>query len=430
MAQSASPTTDAQIFQSRSACPQLKKYTEISIFLLGFLCLIVPSGYSYGSVLLLLGGIYVLIKDRGFLPIDRYDKYILWALLIFGLEGIFNWLWHGFDGDIDKNIRFVIAIPIFYLVYRARPSLHALWLGLVFGVLGACAFAFYQKFFLTMPRAEGFTNAIQFGNLAMLQGLLCLAGLGWAASLKKHRRTYVFLLVVAAVTGIVTSALSGTRGGWIGLPIILLVVFFAYRRLFSLRSQLLVFLILIVGGSYLISNPQIGVKKRIEEAAHQVSLFQDGKVDTSVGMRLEMWRGAYKLAQEKPFFGWGKEGYQLRMKELSDKGEVHSSVTGFSHLHNEFIDRVVKHGLTGFFALALLYLLPLRTFSIAKNYHELPIRAVALTGMLLIFCYIDFGMTQSFLRHNSGVMVFATLLAVIAGYFKVQRLSLAQSSKN
>lgn len=426
MVQSVLLTTDVLTFQSRSACPRLKKYTEVSIFLFGFLCLIVPSGYSYGSVLLLLGGIYVLIKDRGFLPIDRYDKYILWALLIFGLGGIFDWLWHGFDGDIDKSIRFIFAIPIFYLVYRARPSLHALWLGLVFGVLGACVFAFYQKFFLAIPRSEGFTNAIQFGNLAMLQGLLCLAGLGWATSLKTHRRKYIFLLGIAAVAGIVTSALSGTRGGWIGLPIILLVVFFAYRRLFSLRSQLLLFLILIVGGSYLISNPQIGVKKRIAEAVHQVSLFQDGKVDTSVGMRLEMWRGAYKLVQEKPFFGWGKEGYQQGMQELSDKGELHVRAGDFGHAHNEFIDRFAKHGLIGFLALLCLYLLPIRTFSVAKNYSDLSIKAVGLAGTLLALCYIDFGMTQAFFRHNSGVMVYATLLAVIAGYFKVQRLSSPQ----
>ena len=90
MAQSALPTTDALIFQTRPACPRLKKFTEVSIFLFGFLCLIVPSGYSYGAALLCLGGLYVIIKDRGFLPVDRYDKLILGALLFFGLEGVFN----------------------------------------------------------------------------------------------------------------------------------------------------------------------------------------------------------------------------------------------------------------------------------------------------------------------------------------------------
>lgn len=422
-------TTDTLIFQSRPACPRLKKFTEISIFLLGFLCLIVPSGYSYGATLLCLGGIYVLIKDRGFLPIDRHDKYILGALLIFGLEGVFNWFWHSFDGDVDRNLRFILAIPIFYLVYRARPSLQALWLGLIFGALGALVFALYQKFSLDMARADGFTNAIQFGNLAMLQGVLCLAGFGWAVSLKDHRRKYLVLLGIAAIAGIVTSALSGTRGGWVGLPIILLMVFFVYRRVFSIKSQLVVYLIFLIGGAYLFFSPQVGVKERFEEATQQVSLFQEGKVNTSVGRRLDMWRAAYQLVQEKPMFGWGKDGYQQGMVVLAKQGEVHKRTAAFNHLHNDFIDRVVKHGFIGLVALLLLYLLPLKAFSIAGSSRDLSVRAIALTGVLLICCYIDFGITQSFLRHNSGVMVFATFLAVIAGYFKVQRLSLAQSVK-
>lgn len=416
-------STDVLIFQSRPVCPRLTKYTEISIFLLGFLCLIVPSGYSYGSALLLLGGIYVLIKDRGFLPIDRYDKYILGALLLFALEGIFNWLWHGFDGDIDRNSRFLLAIPVFYLVYRARPSLYALWSGIACGVLGAFAFAIYQKFFLGMLRAEGFNNPIQFGNLAMLFGILCLGGLAWAISLKEHRRKYVLLLGVAAVAGVVTSALSGTRGGWVGLPIILLLVFFAYRRVFSVKSQLLVLLILLGGGVYLFSNQQIGVKQRIQEAVQQVALYQDGQVGTSVGLRFEMWRGAYKLVQKKPIFGWGKEGYEQGMQELAERKEIDSRAATFGHSHNDFIDRLAKHGIVGALALILLYLLPLRAFASARQYRDLPIKSVALTGTLLTLCYIDFGMTQAFLRHNSGVMVYAVFLAILAGHYKVLRLS-------
>ncbi len=427
MAQSALLTTDALILQSRPPCPRLTKFTEISIFLLGFLCLIVPSGYSYGAVLLCLGGIYVLIKDRSFLPIDRYDKYILGALLVFGVDAVFNWLWHGFDGDLDRNLRFILAIPIFFLVYRARPSLHALWLGLALGALGTFVFAVYQKFSLGIVRVDGFTNAIQFGNLAMLQGVLCLAGLGWAASLKKYRWMYIVLLGIAAVAGLATSVLSGSRGGWVGLPIILLIAFFTYRRVFSIKSQLVVVLIVIMGATYVFFNPQLGVQERIKEATHQVNLFQEGEVNTSVGLRFEMWRGAYKLIQENPFLGWGIEGYEEGMAALVEKGEIHAETAEFNHSHNDFIDRLAKHGAMGLFTLLLLYLLPLRAFSIVRGCSDLSLRAIALAGVLLICCYINFGLTQSFLRHNSGVMVFVTYLVVIAGYFKVKRLSLTQS---
>ncbi|MDO5666643.1 MAG: O-antigen ligase [Alcaligenaceae bacterium] len=388
--------------------------------------MIVPSGYSYASVLLLLGGIYVLVKDRGFLPIDGYDKLILGTLMFFGLEGMFNWLWHGFDGDFDKASRFVLALPVFYVVYRARPSLHALWLGIAFGVIGALVLAVYQSVYLGVPRVYGHSHAIQFGNLAMLLGVFCLAGLGWAASLTKHRRKYVILLSLAAVAGVVTSALSGSRGGWLGLPIILLVVFFAYYSIFSLRAKFFALLFILVGGFYLVNSPQIGVKDRIQRAYQEIGLFQDGKVNTSVGLRLVMWRGAFKLAQEKPLFGWGQEGYKQGMQQLREEDKIRGNANAFNHAHNEFIDRLVKQGLMGFVALLLLYQVPLWTFASAKRDDHLPTRAVAMAGVLLSLCYFDFGLTQSFLRHNNGVMVFVAFMTVIAGYFKVLRLSRTQ----
>ena len=57
----------SQIYSNKVSCtvgkPLLRRYTEVAVFLLGFLALIVPSGYSIGAVLLVLGGLYVWSKD-------------------------------------------------------------------------------------------------------------------------------------------------------------------------------------------------------------------------------------------------------------------------------------------------------------------------------------------------------------------------------
>ncbi len=420
--------TELLVYQSGPPCPRLKIYAELSVFLLGFLCLIIPSGYSYGATLLFVGGLYTLFTHRRVLPLDRYDKLILGAVLLFGVQGLVSWLIHGFDGDVDKLSRFILAIPVFFLIYRARPSLHALWLGLAFGVLGALLLALYQRLILGELRADGFSNAIQFGNLAMLMGMLCLAGLAWAHSLSRHRRKMLVLLSLAAVAGVITSALSGSRGGWLGLPIILVVIFVAYYAIFSLRAKLLVLLCVVLGGFFLLSNPHIGVKQRIAEAYHEIALFQDGTVQTSVGYRLEMWRGAIKLAQEKPLFGWGDEGYQEGMQQLRETNQIRGRADLFTHAHNEFIDRLAKQGITGLIALILLYQVPLWTFASAKRAAHLPTRAVAMAGILLSLCYFDFGLTQAFLRHNNGVMVYVCYMMVIAAYFKVMRFEQAKIS--
>ena len=207
-----------------------------------------------------------------------------------------------------------------------------------------------------------------------------------------------------------------------------MVIFVAYYAIFSLRAKLLVLLCVVLGGFFLLSNPHIGVKQRIAEAYHEIALFQDGTVQTSVGYRLEMWRGAIKLAQEKPLFGWGDEGYQEGMQQLRETNQIRGRADLFTHAHNEFIDRLAKQGITGLIALILLYQVPLWTFASAKRAAHLPTRAVAMAGILLSLCYFDFGLTQAFLRHNNGVMVYVCYMMVIAAYFKVMRFEQAKIS--
>src|SRR5699024_2829187 len=109
------------------------------------------------------------------------------------------------------------------------PRLTWLWLGLGIGAIAACIWSGYQKFFLDIQRAGGYTNAIQYGNLAMLMGVWCVAGLGWAHT-QTHCRRWQLLLVVGALCGVLASLLSGSRGGWIGLPVVLWVLYRAYGR--------------------------------------------------------------------------------------------------------------------------------------------------------------------------------------------------------
>ena len=58
------------------------------------------------------------------------------------------------------------------------------------GAIGACIFAIYQKFGLGLARPHGYTHPIQFGNLSMLLGVFCLAGLGWASTLKNTKPSF------------------------------------------------------------------------------------------------------------------------------------------------------------------------------------------------------------------------------------------------
>tara|TARA_R110000796_G_scaffold200418_1_gene316430 strand:- start:43 stop:681 length:639 start_codon:yes stop_codon:yes gene_type:complete len=201
----------------------------MSVFLLSAIALIVPSGYSLGAVMLFLGSVVLLVKQP-VLGLKRQDWLVITALVAYASIGILEVWWDGQGSrGIDKPIRFILAVPAMLLIMAYPPRLSWLWSGLAIGAIAAGSWAGWQKLAEGVVRATGYTHVIQFGNLSMLMGVLCLAGLGWAA-VQPHRKTWGALLLVGAVAGILGSLFSGSRGGWVGLPIVLLVLYQGYGR--------------------------------------------------------------------------------------------------------------------------------------------------------------------------------------------------------
>lgn len=398
----------------------MRLYTSLSVFLLGAIALIVPSGYSVGAVMLLLGSIILLIK-RPPLGVTRRDWLVIATMLGYAAVSMLEVWWDGQSSSgFDKPSRFVLAIPAMLLVMAYPPKLSYLWAGLAIGAIGAGSWAGWQKLLEGEWRAGGYTHVIQFGNLSMLMGILCLAGLGWAW-VQPRRMPWLALLLVGALMGILGSLFSGSRGGWIGLPFVLLVLYRGYGRQLPSMLKIGALLAVVIGGLLMYFLPQTGVQLRVHEAFNDVELYiSDNNPSTSVGARFEMWKGASQLILEKPFTGWGENGYKQGMQALADKGVVHEIATNYGHAHNEFIDAFAKRGMVGLAVLLALYLVPMRLFARQMTAENLELRSLAVAGVLLPVAFIDYGLTQVFLTHNSGVMMYAFLLAVLWGSFSVR----------
>ncbi|WP_074396989.1 O-antigen ligase family protein [Halomonas sp. HL-93] len=400
----------------------LSLYTSLAVFLLCAIALIAPTGYSLGALMLFLGSGVLLVK-RPSLGLSRQDVLVMIAMAAFALVGVLEAWWDGQGSSgADKPIRFWLAIPALLLVIAYPPRLAWLWSGIALGALGAGSWAIWQKFGMGVVRATGHTHTIQFGNLSMLLGVLCLAALGWAFT-QPHRRRWVAFFIVCALFGVLGSLFSGSRGGWVGIPFVLLVLFRAYGPLMSKPLVAAMAMVVIVGGVGVYAVPQIGVQARVHEAVEQVQNYVAGdRSHTSVGARFEMWRGAGHLIAEKPVVGWGSNGYREAMRQLGDEGIINKKTAyRYGHAHNEFIDSFAKRGLIGLAVLLAVYLIPMRFFIQQLGAKDLSLRAIATGGTLLSVTYIDFGLTQSFLAHNSGVMMFAFLLAVLWGVYSRQR---------
>ncbi|WP_242597102.1 O-antigen ligase family protein [Billgrantia sulfidoxydans] len=393
----------------------LNLYTSFAVFLFGAIALVVPSGYSVGALLLLLGSAWLLVV-RPTLGLSRQDWLVIAALFSYATVGmVAAWV----DGQgargLDKPIRFLLAVPAMLLVMAYPPRLAWMWSGIILGAIGAGSWAGWQKLVAEVARAEGYTYVIQFGNLSMLLGIFCLAGLGWAV-VQPRRWPWVLLLLVGALMGILGSLFSGSRGGWIGFPFVLLVLYRGYGRQLSARLKVAALALMVTGAMLVYAMPQTGVQPRIHQAFDNISQYASGENRrTSLGDRFEMWRGSALLVLEKPFIGWGTEGYKEGMQRLADKGVINPYVTRYGHVHNEFLDALVKRGLIGLAVLLALYLVPLRLFIQHFKTQDMELRSLAVAGALLPVAYIDFGLSQVFLAHNSGVMMYAFWLVVLWG---------------
>jgi O-antigen ligase len=200
---------------------------------------------------------------------------------------------------------------------------------------------------------------------------------------------------------------------------VLLVLYRAYGTQLSTKLKIIVIATVLVGGATVYAVPQIGVQDRVHQAFSDISLYVSGENrSTSVGSRFEMWRGAALLIQEKPLTGWGSNGYAEAMANFGEAGVISEEAAQYGHAHNEFIDAFAKRGVLGLVALLTLYLVPMRLFAQQLQAPYLPTRAVATAGVLLPVTFLDFGLSQVFLEHNSGVMMYAFMLVVLWGCYR------------
>lgn len=404
--------------------------TSGAVFVFGALALVVPSGYSLGPAVLLLAGFSLAVWRQG-LRLSRDDRLFMLALSAYTAVVAAGVLWHDQDAStLDRSLRFWLALPALFWVMAHPPRLGVVWAGIALGALGAGGMALWQRS-QGVVRADGYLHAIQFGNTSLLLGVFCLAGLGWAWQ-QPHRKAWLVLLGLGAGGGLMASLLSGSRGGWVGLPLVLWVLYRAYGKETSRNVRVLAVVFAALAALAAYGLPQTGVKQRVAEAVDDIGLYYRGEqIATSVGWRFEMWQGAVHLAAAKPLAGWGESDYQAGMSELAEQGVVYPGTQQFDHAHNQFLDTLAKQGVPGLAALLLLFFLPLRLFGAYLRDPDLSIRALGTAGAVLCVAQVDFSLTQAGFNHNSGVMIYAFWLVIwwgtLQGYCRYRRGAMATS---
>ncbi len=358
-----------------------------------------------GSVfffLLALIGLALLSSPGTRTPLPRDVKLIFFAVLAFVGVAILSYLLVDMSEISLKKLgrygRFLLLIPIFYLLRRMRLPPSALWYGCAAGAILAGFAAMDQVWWhvllAPLDRAAGSVHPIIFGDMALMLGVLSIAGMSY---FWQQHRMLIALPILATLFGVLASFLSASRGGWLSLPTFtLLFAWYAQRHLPIQRwhyAAAFTALALMITAAYVV--PQTGVQSRIDEATQEVrNYFTDHVADTSVGARLEMWKAAWSIFRDHPIVGVGLgDGYVNAKQQLIDSGHADKIIAEFDHPHSEYLAALATRGLIGLSALLALFLVPARVFFHWARDGAMQQRAAGFAGLILMIAFVHFGIT-------------------------------------
>lgn len=383
------------------------------IFLAGAISL--PSGYSWGAALISLAS----IANLKIIIFEKYDA----ATIVFATAIIsFGLFWsQSFDklikfGSVEILAKYLLAT--ISLLYLSKKKIHfnSLRFGFFLAGFSAIPIAIYQ--FQQNGRAEGFTNAIQFGDLAIFLSFGCFV-FSFSQSNSASMRC---ALALSSASAFLVSILSLSRGGWPFLLCFPVAAYFliANKTRYWKIVALFLFSIFIFFSIALKSNP---IKERLYETKTQLTDYIQnpaGHAATSVGQRLEQWRLAWRLGKERPISGWGDQGLIAAKQSFVDRGLADPSVMEHGHAHNEWMDNWARRGAIGVLFLFVIYSLPFGLFfptkkrlakaKSGKTEHLLQLRVI---GTFLPVAYFVFGLSQCFFAHNSGHIFYLFCLILL-----------------
>lgn len=406
------------------------RVTSVLVFLFFASLLSTKNGYSYVLSVLALHSFWLLAQQPR-LQLERSEAWIVIWMVGVALLGIVAAAWHGDPADAyEVPAKFVLGIVLLLACIKQPPQARAIWLGLAAGTISGLAVAYWKMHQIGVYKAFGFTGAIQFGNLSLTMGVILVVALCWTLRYPcDNRRFWLGILAAGVTCGLMGSYFSGTRGGWVAIPVFLMLFLLSYMRRGNFLSCVLASIAIIASGAIVtLYSPML--QERIQQVSHDLSEYQDEGVNSSssLGARFAIWHASIDLLKEKPILGWGEVRFRQELHERADEGLLGQVPANLANTHNTFLEVWVMYG-----GLALIALIG---FLISSAWHFLSylrdpdaiVRVYALAGVCLVLGYVVYSQSQIMLIRNNTLMFFLLMLATLMGLLRQRKRNMLTKS--
>lgn len=300
-----------------------------------------------------------------------------------------------FDGSfktIQPDSRFFLfPLTVIAIRYSGLTFQH-LAIGLF---LGATAYAWIAY---TSPshRVNGDENAVTFGNGAMLLFVAssCLVFFEKKLWLK-------ILLVLTAVGYFYASYRSGTRGSFLSLIPLSLLLLYSLKN--KQRFAALLFIAL-----FSVAFSQTHIANKLISASDNVfRVIETSNYNSSTGLRLAMWKASWCFNQESILLGKGPHQFKAAIIDTNRECKLEFS-RHFSQAHSFYFNSLATIGFLGLGSMLLFF------FMLAKYSWSLPLIARVIIPATLI-TFLTYSLTVDLLFHRYMADKHLTLLAILLG---------------
>ena len=213
---------------------------------------------------------------------------------------------------------------------------------------------------------------------------------------------------------------SYSRAAWVSLILAFAgFIILAFRLKFRM---LLAGFILILGTviafqTEILRELQRNTQESSGEFSEHVKSISNITSDASNLERINRWRSAIRLFEERPVFGWGPGTYQLVYAPYQRSEDYTIITTNFGDLgnaHSEYLGPLAESGLPGMLLFILMALAMLATaVKLFKKAPERNLRFTALAIALGLLTYLSHGIMNNFLDTDEASVLFWGMMAIL-----------------
>ncbi|MGG1944449.1 O-antigen ligase family protein [Trinickia sp. NRRL B-1857] len=349
-------------------------------------------------------------------PFDPLVKFMCIALAGPLCATLASELWHGrfVLNLLDAPWRFLAAVPIL-LALRRMPLRALQWSDCSFaiGAIGALAVAYVWPFNESTRLRLPFLDSIHYGDIALVMGLLSGLSIDWW---RKDRLSIRLLKVVGLLAGLAASVLSGSRGGWLALPVIVPLVVYVYGREKS-RSWRIAVLLAMFFALIAVCAVSREVQHRLFDIWSDIVQYSHGHKDTSTGLRLQLYSAAISLTWHHPLFGAGPNGFANAMPAFERSGAITpaAAAVGYGEAHNQLLADTANYGMIAGLAGIAVHFMPGWLFARHLKARSHAVRGAAVLGLTFVVSFFVFGLTVETFDLKMVVSFYASIVAILAG---------------